>query len=110
MLFALVVRSILSDREIRTLATRVFELPLDLEKLTSLETKFSNCSKHLPPEPALETLQLEEYYEKSMVRTSERFQLRHYLIFADVISIFLLLYVLRINLFGKSPEHYTFAL
>ncbi|XP_043943686.1 N-acetylglucosamine-1-phosphotransferase subunits alpha/beta isoform X2 [Protopterus annectens] len=40
---------ILSDREIRTLATRIHELPLSLQDLTSLEHMLINCSKVLPP-------------------------------------------------------------
>lgn len=39
---------ILSDREIRTLATRIHELPLSLQDLTSLEQMLINCSKILP--------------------------------------------------------------
>uniref|UniRef100_A0A8C2V646 N-acetylglucosamine-1-phosphotransferase subunits alpha/beta n=2 Tax=Chinchilla lanigera TaxID=34839 RepID=A0A8C2V646_CHILA len=39
---------VLSDREIRTLATRVHELPLSLQDLTSLEHMLINCSKTLP--------------------------------------------------------------
>ncbi|XP_041071967.1 N-acetylglucosamine-1-phosphotransferase subunits alpha/beta isoform X3 [Carcharodon carcharias] len=39
---------ILSDREIRTLATRIHELPLSLQDLTGLEQMLINCSKMLP--------------------------------------------------------------
>ncbi|XP_037552157.1 N-acetylglucosamine-1-phosphotransferase subunits alpha/beta [Nematolebias whitei] len=39
---------ILSDREIRTLATRIHELPLSLQDLTGLEQMLINCSKTLP--------------------------------------------------------------
>ncbi|KFO30294.1 N-acetylglucosamine-1-phosphotransferase subunits alpha/beta [Fukomys damarensis] len=39
---------VLSDREIRTLATRVHELPLSLQDLTGLEHMLINCSKVLP--------------------------------------------------------------
>nr|XP_014436515.1 N-acetylglucosamine-1-phosphotransferase subunits alpha/beta [Pelodiscus sinensis] len=39
---------ILSDREIRTLATRIHELPLSLQDLTGLEQMLINCSKWLP--------------------------------------------------------------
>lgn len=39
---------ILSDREIRTLATRIHELPLSLQDLTGLEHMLINCSKMLP--------------------------------------------------------------
>ncbi|XP_004623974.1 N-acetylglucosamine-1-phosphotransferase subunits alpha/beta [Octodon degus] len=39
---------VLSDREIRTLATRVHELPLSLQDLTGLEHMLINCSKMLP--------------------------------------------------------------
>ncbi|XP_078075653.1 N-acetylglucosamine-1-phosphotransferase subunits alpha/beta isoform X2 [Mustelus asterias] len=39
---------ILSDREIRTLATRIHELPLSLQDLTGLEQMLINCSKVLP--------------------------------------------------------------
>ncbi|XP_038936007.1 N-acetylglucosamine-1-phosphotransferase subunits alpha/beta isoform X2 [Rattus norvegicus] len=39
---------VLSDREIRTLATRVHDLPLSLQDLTGLEHMLINCSKLLP--------------------------------------------------------------
>ncbi|KAM6153026.1 N-acetylglucosamine-1-phosphotransferase subunits alpha/beta [Erethizon dorsatum] len=39
---------VLSDREIRTLATRVHELPLSLQDLMGLEHMLINCSKTLP--------------------------------------------------------------
>uniref|UniRef100_A0A8C4RXW9 N-acetylglucosamine-1-phosphotransferase subunits alpha/beta n=1 Tax=Erpetoichthys calabaricus TaxID=27687 RepID=A0A8C4RXW9_ERPCA len=39
---------VLSDREIRTLATRIHELPLNLQDLTGLEQMLINCSKTLP--------------------------------------------------------------
>ncbi|KAM8979687.1 N-acetylglucosamine-1-phosphotransferase subunits alpha/beta isoform X1 [Sarcophilus harrisii] len=39
---------ILSDREIRTLATRIHDLPLSLQDLTGLEHMLINCSKMLP--------------------------------------------------------------
>ncbi|XP_074127497.1 N-acetylglucosamine-1-phosphotransferase subunits alpha/beta isoform X2 [Sminthopsis crassicaudata] len=39
---------ILSDREIRTLATRIHDLPLSLQDLTGLEHMLINCSKLLP--------------------------------------------------------------
>ncbi|XP_029455565.1 N-acetylglucosamine-1-phosphotransferase subunits alpha/beta-like isoform X2 [Rhinatrema bivittatum] len=39
---------VLSDREIRTLATRIHELPLSLQDLTGLEHMLINCSKTLP--------------------------------------------------------------
>lgn len=91
---------VLSDREIRTLATRIHELPLSLQvrlsfgqpgcseflkinqlwnvvdglqDLTSLEQLLINCSKTLPTN--LTQLHLvnptqETYYDPSMVRTS----------------------------------------
>ncbi|XP_064599893.1 N-acetylglucosamine-1-phosphotransferase subunits alpha/beta-like [Liolophura sinensis] len=53
---------VLSDREIRTLATRLYSLPLDLQTLTGLENVMMNCSKYLPeqltkevPEPPKES-------------------------------------------------------
>uniref|UniRef100_A0A3P8VBN5 N-acetylglucosamine-1-phosphotransferase subunits alpha/beta n=1 Tax=Cynoglossus semilaevis TaxID=244447 RepID=A0A3P8VBN5_CYNSE len=39
---------VLSDREIRTLATRIHELPLSLQDLTGLEQMLINCSRFLP--------------------------------------------------------------
>ncbi|XP_036004945.1 N-acetylglucosamine-1-phosphotransferase subunits alpha/beta [Fundulus heteroclitus] len=39
---------VLSDREIRTLAARIHELPLSLQDLTGLEQMLINCSKSLP--------------------------------------------------------------
>ncbi|XP_057712138.1 N-acetylglucosamine-1-phosphotransferase subunits alpha/beta-like [Corythoichthys intestinalis] len=60
---------VLSDREIRTLATRLHELPLSLQDLTSLEQMLINCSKTLPRN--LSQLHLvnptqEAYYDHSM--------------------------------------------
>ncbi|KAL4612671.1 N-acetylglucosamine-1-phosphotransferase subunits alpha/beta [Arapaima gigas] len=60
---------VLSDREIRTLATRIHELPLSLQDLTGLEQMLINCSKTLP----INLTQLhminptqEAYYDPSM--------------------------------------------
>ncbi|CAJ1054756.1 N-acetylglucosamine-1-phosphotransferase subunits alpha/beta isoform X2 [Xyrichtys novacula] len=60
---------VLSDREIRTLATRIHELPLSLQDLTGLEQMLINCSKSLPTN--LTQLHLvnptqEAYYDPSM--------------------------------------------
>uniref|UniRef100_A0A8C7I542 N-acetylglucosamine-1-phosphotransferase subunits alpha/beta n=1 Tax=Oncorhynchus kisutch TaxID=8019 RepID=A0A8C7I542_ONCKI len=60
---------VLSDREIRTLATRIHELPLNLQDLTGLEQLLINCSKTLPTN--LTQLHIvsptqEAYYEASM--------------------------------------------
>ncbi|XP_062373984.1 N-acetylglucosamine-1-phosphotransferase subunits alpha/beta isoform X1 [Sardina pilchardus] len=60
---------VLSDREIRTLATRIHELPLSLQDLTGLEQMLINCSKTLPTN--LTGLHLisptqEAYYDPSM--------------------------------------------
>ncbi|XP_077565741.1 N-acetylglucosamine-1-phosphotransferase subunits alpha/beta [Stigmatopora nigra] len=60
---------VLSDREIRTLATRLHDLPLSLQDLTSLEQMLINCSKMLPRN--LSQLHLvnptqESYYDHSM--------------------------------------------
>ncbi|XP_047245419.1 N-acetylglucosamine-1-phosphotransferase subunits alpha/beta isoform X1 [Girardinichthys multiradiatus] len=61
---------VLSDREIRTLATRIHELPLSLQDLTGLEQMLINCSKTLPTN--LTHLHLvsptqEAYYDPNMV-------------------------------------------
>ncbi|KAM3587973.1 uncharacterized protein V6R79_017937 [Siganus canaliculatus] len=60
---------VLSDREIRTLATRIHDLPLSLQDLTGLEQMLINCSKTLPSN--LTQLHLvsptqEAYYDPSM--------------------------------------------
>ncbi|XP_067111161.1 N-acetylglucosamine-1-phosphotransferase subunits alpha/beta isoform X3 [Osmerus mordax] len=60
---------VLSDREIRTLATRIHELPLSLQDLTGLEQMLINCSKMLPAN--LTQLHMvnptqEAYYDPSM--------------------------------------------
>lgn len=59
---------ILSDREIRTLATRLYELPLDLATLTKLEFTFVNCSKTLSESEQRQpdAREYETYYEKEM--------------------------------------------
>ena len=59
--------SVLSDREIRTLATRLFDAPLDLETLTGLEKKLANCSTHAPKDPKIGSYVEEKYYENDMV-------------------------------------------
>ncbi|CAG5121922.1 unnamed protein product [Candidula unifasciata] len=59
---------VLSDREIRTLAARMYDLPLYLETLTGLETTFVNCSDTVT-DPTLQSLsddQREVYYDKKM--------------------------------------------
>lgn len=59
---------VLSDRELRTLATRLYELPLDLQTLANLEFIFVNCSKNismlLQEQP--DATSQEMYYEKEM--------------------------------------------
>ncbi|CAG5927464.1 N-acetylglucosamine-1-phosphotransferase subunits alpha/beta [Menidia menidia] len=60
---------VLSDREIRTLATRIHELPLSLQDLTGLEQMLINCSKTLPTNLTLLHLvspTQEAYYDPSM--------------------------------------------
>uniref|UniRef100_A0A8C2F3W9 N-acetylglucosamine-1-phosphotransferase subunits alpha/beta n=1 Tax=Cyprinus carpio TaxID=7962 RepID=A0A8C2F3W9_CYPCA len=60
---------VLSDREIRTLATRIHELPLSLQDLTGLEQMLINCSKTLPSNlTQLHTVSptQEAYYDPSM--------------------------------------------
>ncbi|XP_060770275.1 N-acetylglucosamine-1-phosphotransferase subunits alpha/beta isoform X2 [Neoarius graeffei] len=60
---------VLSDREIRTLATRIHELPLSLQDLTGLEQMLINCSKSLPSnQTQLHTVNptQEAYYDPSM--------------------------------------------
>uniref|UniRef100_K1PK27 N-acetylglucosamine-1-phosphotransferase subunits alpha/beta n=1 Tax=Magallana gigas TaxID=29159 RepID=K1PK27_MAGGI len=60
---------VLSDREIRTLATRMNDLPLDLQMLTNLEEVFINCS--LSPNVSTEVprgQEPEDYYDKRMVK------------------------------------------
>ncbi|KAF6035763.1 GNPTAB [Bugula neritina] len=61
---------VLSDRELRTMATRIFDSPLDLQSLTLLEQHIINCSQHLNVEdtmlsPAV-SLSPERYYEPKM--------------------------------------------
>ncbi|CAH2277571.1 N-acetylglucosamine-1-phosphotransferase subunits alpha beta isoform X1 [Pelobates cultripes] len=55
---------ILSDREIRTLATRIHQLPLSLQDLTGLEHMLINCSK---------TLQLNSSQESVIPATQESY-------------------------------------
>ncbi|XP_022527419.2 N-acetylglucosamine-1-phosphotransferase subunits alpha/beta [Astyanax mexicanus] len=60
---------VLSDREIRTLATRIHELPLSLQDLTGLEQMLINCSKALPTNQTLLHIvnpTQEAYYDPSM--------------------------------------------
>lgn len=55
---------VLSDREIRTLATRLNDLPLDLQTLTGLEAKFVNCSNSSEQYGGYRK---EKYYDAKMV-------------------------------------------
>lgn len=59
---------VLSDREIRTFATRLFELPLNLPMLVKIEDMMRNCSKHLPADVIREypPVAEETYYEEGM--------------------------------------------
>ncbi|XP_066525659.1 N-acetylglucosamine-1-phosphotransferase subunits alpha/beta [Hoplias malabaricus] len=60
---------VLSDREIRTLATRIHELPLSLQDLTGLEQMLINCSKTLPTNQTqlhMVNPTQETYYDPSM--------------------------------------------
>ncbi|OWF50745.1 N-acetylglucosamine-1-phosphotransferase subunits alpha/beta-like isoform X2 [Mizuhopecten yessoensis] len=59
---------VLSDREIRTLATRLFDLPLNLPMLVKIEDMMRNCSTHLPEEVIREypPVPKETYYEEGM--------------------------------------------
>ena len=61
---------VLSDRELRILATRIYELPLDLQTLEGLERTIMNCSKQNTTSSAvyaeLTSSQLEVYYDKRM--------------------------------------------
>ncbi|MEE6480080.1 hypothetical protein FKM82_012450 [Ascaphus truei] len=60
---------ILSDREIRTFATRIHQLPLSLQDLTGLEHMLINCSKTVPPnstqDGVIPTTQ-ESYYDPNL--------------------------------------------
>ncbi|PIK39204.1 putative N-acetylglucosamine-1-phosphotransferase subunits alpha/beta-like [Apostichopus japonicus] len=67
---------ILSDREIRTLATRLYELPLDLQTLSGLEKTIINCSKFFKEEIVVaDPEKLEEYYVKEMPQVSKALML-----------------------------------
>ncbi|XP_022336372.2 N-acetylglucosamine-1-phosphotransferase subunits alpha/beta-like [Crassostrea virginica] len=58
---------ILSDREIRTLAARMNELPLDLKMLTNLEEVFINCSISLNISTEVpQGQEVEDYYDERM--------------------------------------------
>jgi hypothetical protein len=69
---------VLSDRELRTLATRLYDLPVDAATLSQLEEMLINCSasSHSPSSSSVvynETASLlggsaEVYYNKRMVR------------------------------------------
>lgn len=68
---------ILSDRELRTFATRMNDLPLYLETLTGMESMFINCSKRLRPEmrqkyqQQILALPTELYYEHQMPQVTK---------------------------------------
>ncbi|XP_076114277.1 N-acetylglucosamine-1-phosphotransferase subunits alpha/beta-like [Mytilus galloprovincialis] len=59
----------LSDREIRTLAASLYDLPLDLKTLSGLENILKNCSEYLPDDKKIERpppTDVETYYDKDM--------------------------------------------
>lgn len=60
---------VLSDREIRTLATRIHQLPLSLQDLTGLEHMLINCSKALQlnnTENSIAPATQESYYDPNL--------------------------------------------
>ncbi|XP_056430538.1 N-acetylglucosamine-1-phosphotransferase subunits alpha/beta [Hyla sarda] len=60
---------VLSDREIRTLATRIHQLPLSLQDLTGLEHMLINCSKTLQLNSTLDSVApatQESYYDPNL--------------------------------------------
>jgi len=60
---------VLSDRELRILATRIYDLPIDLQTLENLERTIINCSKQnetLAHSVYLTSSQEEAYYDKHM--------------------------------------------
>ncbi|KAG8578368.1 hypothetical protein GDO81_010466 [Engystomops pustulosus] len=60
---------VLSDREIRTLATRIHQLPLSLQDLTGLEHMLINCSKSLllnSTEESVAPATQESYYDPNL--------------------------------------------
>ncbi|KAM4676644.1 N-acetylglucosamine-1-phosphotransferase subunits alpha/beta [Discoglossus pictus] len=59
---------ILSDREIRTLATRIHQLPLSLQDLTGLEHMLINCSKTIQFNTTLDNVPTtqESYYDPNL--------------------------------------------
>ncbi|XP_069829526.1 N-acetylglucosamine-1-phosphotransferase subunits alpha/beta [Dendropsophus ebraccatus] len=60
---------VLSDREIRTLATRIHQLPLSLQDLTGLEHMLINCSKALQLNSTLDSIApatQESYYDPNL--------------------------------------------
>ncbi|XP_070534877.1 N-acetylglucosamine-1-phosphotransferase subunits alpha/beta-like isoform X2 [Ptychodera flava] len=56
----------LSDREIRTMATKIYDLPLDLQTLTGLEKMIKDCAELLPRDKVFEPPTSEQYYDKEM--------------------------------------------
>ncbi|XP_075065368.1 N-acetylglucosamine-1-phosphotransferase subunits alpha/beta [Mixophyes fleayi] len=60
---------VLSDREIRTLATRIHQLPLSLQDLTGLEHMLINCSKSLQlnsSDGSIASTTQESYYDPNL--------------------------------------------
>ncbi|PSN30812.1 hypothetical protein C0J52_26045 [Blattella germanica] len=57
-----------SDREIRTLLTRCFELPLNYARVVKFESDITNCSKDLPEEINISTPPYERYQDSKLVR------------------------------------------
>ncbi|CAE1268162.1 GNPTAB [Acanthosepion pharaonis] len=68
---------VLSDREFRTLATRLYTLPLDLVTLSTLEAKIINCSEIYPElEKEVPEHIKEKYYETKMPQLTKDFFLQ----------------------------------
>ena len=58
-----------SDREIRTLLARIYDLPLTFSQVSTFENHIMNCSKSLPPEYSqnIKTPMFERYIDSKLV-------------------------------------------
>ncbi|PSN30517.1 hypothetical protein C0J52_26582, partial [Blattella germanica] len=61
-----------SDREIRTLLTRCFELPLNYARVVKFESDITNCSKDLPEEINISTPPYERYQDSKLPVVSKK--------------------------------------
>ncbi len=67
------IHSILSVRELRTLLSRITDLPLGLEAVNNFESLLRECDKHYNgTRPSVDPIEFETHYDPDLVRVAGR--------------------------------------